>query len=194
MNFVDERFVRLFTRDTINWRRMGWQARCTLVMLMRRVDRAGLREYGEGWTYEDVAVDLDLPTEIVAVGLEKLIAIGTVTRSHLPSPGVTIPNFLEAQEVRQSDAARQRASRETRRARAVQVRGATDVTSGHQASQPVTNGHHLSLPPPSLHTSPSGISKECAKCGKKTSAMVLHEGQSLCLDCRLPNLRGQEAG
>src|SRR5688572_18187943 len=103
MNWSDERYVRLFTRDTLNWKRMGWQARCVLVMLMRRVDRSGVLELGDGWKVEDLAEVLDLPAHVCVSGYKKLKATGTVTASGFP-PGIALPNFLEAQETRQTDA------------------------------------------------------------------------------------------
>ena len=40
MRFEDERFVRVYTRDTIAWLAMRWESRTVLSMLFRKVDRA----------------------------------------------------------------------------------------------------------------------------------------------------------
>ena len=41
MNFDDERFVKIYPRNTTNWKLLGWEGRCVLMMLLREVDRAG---------------------------------------------------------------------------------------------------------------------------------------------------------
>ena len=35
MNFDDERFVKIYPRNTTNWKLLGWEGRCVLMMLLR---------------------------------------------------------------------------------------------------------------------------------------------------------------
>jgi len=144
MRWEDERYVRLYTRNTVGWLAMGWEARCTLTMLFRVVDRAGLIELGTDGV-PGLAIALQLPEDVVRRGLDGLLGRGTVEQH---GTTIVIPNFIDAQECRQSDAARQRKAREVARdlasvtnrdevSRAV-TKTTENVTRGHTASQPVT--------------------------------------------------------
>ncbi len=148
LRWEDERYVRLYTRDTIGWKMLPWQARCVLPLLMRVLDRAGLIDLGEYGT-EGLAAILDLPEEVVEPGLGALLKRGTLRMS---GSFLLMPNFLEAQEAKASDAQRQRESRGRARdlAKAVEagvlVPAIPDnqsriVTDGHESGQEVTGGH-----------------------------------------------------
>lgn len=143
MRWEDERYVRLYTRNTPSWRRLGWQGRYVLMALLREVDRAGVLDLGEEDPQEQLetlAGALEMPVEVAAVGLGALRRRGTV---ELRGSKLVLPNFLEAQEVRQSDAARQRAHRE--RARDLARAGLLSPPEGPPAlSQNVTDCHTLS--------------------------------------------------
>ena len=43
MNFEDEDYVRLYTRDTVTWELLGWEGHCVLTLMLRgKFDRAGV--------------------------------------------------------------------------------------------------------------------------------------------------------
>jgi hypothetical protein len=116
MRFEDERYVRAYTRDTTNWIMLPWEGRTVALHLWRKLDRAGVLDLGEHDAYKAVAAQCRLPIEVVNVGLAALIENGTLV--YLEDRQILCaPNFIEAQEAKQSDKARQIASRE--RARAV---------------------------------------------------------------------------
>ena len=46
MRWEDENYVRLYTRDTTDWKLLSWEARALFVLLMRKLDRAGILELG----------------------------------------------------------------------------------------------------------------------------------------------------
>lgn len=129
MDWSNERYVRLYTRDTPEWLCLEWQGRALWPLLLRKLDRSGVLATKLG--PRGVAVLVGLPIEVVEVGMAALIADGCLQ----PHPlGLVVPNFLEAQEACASTALRQRESRERRRA----------VTKRDTASQNVTNSHELS--------------------------------------------------
>ena len=97
MRFEDERYIRLFTRDTITWRKIKWQGRTLLSMLFRVVDRAGILDV-DSRDLEGLAELVLLPLEIVEVGLERLITTKTVEWVGERGDVLFIPNFLKAQE------------------------------------------------------------------------------------------------
>ena len=154
MNWEDEHFVKLYTRDTTTWKLIGWQARTVLMHILRKVDRAGVLDLGGVSGEEAICAVADLPEEVVKPGLEKLLAKKVVT---ICDNALLIPNFVEAQEAKQSDKSRQRNSRAKRRA-GVTPRDkkppphdprdgpSQNVTPGHETGQNVTSGHVESHP------------------------------------------------
>lgn len=114
LRFGDERYVRVYTRETLAQANRRWEARCTLNELFKRVDRAGLLSLAGSRNHaQSIATLIRYPVEVVESGLQALVEDGTITITGDPNRQVLfIPNFLEAQECATSDAARQRAHRE----------------------------------------------------------------------------------
>ncbi len=150
MRWEDERYVRLYTRDTPEFKALSWQARGLFALIMRKVDRAGILAVGR-LGLKGVAVAVDAPWVEVERPLRELLEDGCVAFDE-PNTNVVLPNFLPAQEALQSDAARKRASRE--RARAM-FGGSTDASekaraalggvterdrNGHETGHVVTSG------------------------------------------------------
>ena len=46
MRWEDERYVRVYTRDTLNWLALSFEAQGVLVLLLRKLDRAGILDLG----------------------------------------------------------------------------------------------------------------------------------------------------
>ena len=127
MIFEDERWVKLYTRDTMGWRILTWQARTTLLHALRKVDRAGAVDLCEDG-FDGLAVLLDLPPELVAEGVlgeRGLIARGvaflerngeTVTKCDASDTGrnavFVLANFAAAQSARASGKQRAQKHRE----------------------------------------------------------------------------------
>lgn len=157
MDWVNERYVRLYVRDSADWVMLPWQARTVFYELLRKVDRAGVLEVGKHGirALPDL---LRLPAEVVQVGVNALIEDGCVSEV---DGRIVLKNYLEAQECRQADAQRKRESRERHRssslsgtlARGTGVSPAVTeiptaspaVTSGHTDSESVTAGHADSI-------------------------------------------------
>lgn len=115
MDWSNERYVRLYTRDTTTWKVMDWFGRATLMFLLRKVDRAGVLDVGEHGT-QGVAAVLEVPLDVVDRGLPQLLQLGVVVQT---AGRYVMPKFLEAQEAVQSDAMRAKEYRERRRAEAL---------------------------------------------------------------------------
>lgn len=111
MDYSNERYVRVYTRDTVTWKLLDWRARTLLLFLLRKVDRSGVLDVGDDGL-AGVAAIVELPIEIVEAGMPQLIARGTIV-AHGTS--FTAPNFLEAQEAPQSDKLRAAEYRARRR-------------------------------------------------------------------------------
>lgn len=115
MDWPNERYVRVYTRDTTTWKLLSWQARTVLLMLFRKADRSGVLEVGDDGV-EGLAAVIELPMEVAGAGISELVKRGTVERR---SDSFVLPKFIEAQEAKTGDATRQRESRERRRAEAL---------------------------------------------------------------------------
>jgi hypothetical protein len=157
MNYEDEPYVRLYTRDSTSWLMLGWQGQTVLVHLIRKVDRAGVLNWHRLEPTAAVMLVTGLPRDVVAVGLQSLLDTETVT---MGDSCLILSSFIEAQSAKTSDRVRQQMSRERRRAAVTRV---TPVTNGNETtfethteplSQAVTNSHsslaELSLADPPL--------------------------------------------
>lgn len=149
MDWSNERYVRLYTRDTDDWLALTWQARALFPLILRKVDRAGFLSTKRGAI--GVAALTGLPREVVEVGLPDLLTDGAVTEC---DGGYLLRNFLEAQEAPQSDKQRARESRHRRRdlvtKRDTQSQNAThESRTATETSHAVTPRHTASLHPSS---------------------------------------------
>jgi hypothetical protein len=132
MDWANEKYVRLFTRDTVTWKMLPWQSRALLPLILRKLDRSGvldLGDYGEG----AIAAISEVPVEFVQAGLPALLKAKVFA---MADGRLSMPNYIPAQETRQSDAQRKRDSREKRAAGG--DKGSPEVTNGHQESPRVT--------------------------------------------------------
>jgi hypothetical protein len=117
VNWSDERYVRLYTRDTVTWKVWSFEARTVFMHMVRKADRAGVIDTG-GRGIVGLAALIEVPIDFAKKGITELLTPdddGQRTVEH-PDPSVfVIVNFIEAQEAKQSDAHRQRECRERRR-------------------------------------------------------------------------------
>lgn len=115
MNWEDEPYVRLYQRDTLTWKIWPWQSRAIFPSIIRKLDRAGVMDIGDTDPFEAIAVMIDFPLDVVRIGLDPIFQKGTL---RISKGQLVAPNYIEAQEARASDRARQRLSRERRRDKA----------------------------------------------------------------------------
>lgn len=151
MDFSDERYVRVYIRDTATWNLLEWEGQTVFVLLMRKFDRVGLLDISDGLTAaEAIQAVIKVPAPVVDVGLAKLLKYQVLV---VDQKRIMSPKFLEAQEARQSDAARQRDSRARKRdlARAelmgVTIRDTDEPTTGIHRVSDVTKRDSSSPPP-----------------------------------------------
>lgn len=146
MDWSDESYVKLYTRDTVTWRSWPWQARCVFPLLMKKLDGAGLMPTGRLDAARAVAVMIEVPIEVVTPALEAMLADGTVEQV---ASGLLVPKFLEAQEARKND--RLRSAEYRSRSRDI-AKGARllegPVTPHHTESLDVTERHPPAPPRP----------------------------------------------
>jgi hypothetical protein len=110
MRWEDERYVRLYTRDTPEFLALSWHARGLFSLILRKVDRAGVLALGR-LKLRGVAVAIGAPAAEIDPYLAELLADGCIVFDE-ERAALWLPNFLAAQEAPQSDRARAKASRE----------------------------------------------------------------------------------
>lgn len=158
MDWTDERWVKLYTRDTTDWLALSWQAQGLFVLILRKVNRAGVIDLGRAGK-RGLAAHIGGGSAWASLEphLDELLADGCVTFDGI---ALRVPNFVTAQTSIQSDKARKRAERERatdlgrdeqeneepkrdvtkRDGESQDVTGSRiDVTRGHDASRDVTN-------------------------------------------------------
>lgn len=112
MDWANERYVRLYTRDTGDWALWPWQTRSLFCLILRKVDRAGIISCGKG-KLRALSKVVDMPEAEIVIAIEPLIEDGCIQFNE--AGDLIVANFIEAQEVLSTPAARQRDSRERRR-------------------------------------------------------------------------------
>ncbi len=114
MNWSDETYVKLYRRETATSRSWPWQTTALWPNLLKHVDGAGILEFGRLKPEHAVSVVTGLPIAVVAIGLKALVDDGTI---ELRERALIIPNFIEAQEARKSEALKKADQRERHRAK-----------------------------------------------------------------------------
>ncbi|MGH7439120.1 MAG: hypothetical protein ACRENE_25815 [Polyangiaceae bacterium] len=128
LQWSDERYVRLYTRDTPGWLLGPWEARAVLPLVLRKLDRAGTIPLGQDGL-EALAIVVALPLDVVTNGMVWLLQRGTF---ELVDGVLVAPNFIAAQEAKASDKKRAAEHRERTRDQA---------RAGTLASRSVTDRH-----------------------------------------------------
>jgi hypothetical protein len=141
MDWENEQYVRLYTRDTTNWKRLCWQARSVLPLLLRKVDLAGALDLEGLEPWEAVMLHIDLPEEVVRPAVAQLL---DAKHKVLEVRGkvLVFPNHIPAQTATKSDKLRQKESRD-RRSLGIHVRS-QDATA---PSRNVTRESRDATPP-----------------------------------------------
>jgi len=151
MRWAEERYVKVYTRETPEDVALGWEACAVWWALLRRFDRAGILEMGKTGT-RGLAGLLRIPVEVVEPALALLVEDG-----RLRQQGTTLIalNYIATPETPQNDKARQREKRERDRARAMGGdEGHTESQNVTPPSQNVTESHEPSRAVTPRHSVP----------------------------------------
>ena len=116
MNYEDESYVRIYTRDDATWKRLRFAGQTLYMHLMRKVDRAGVLD---GLDPVDPAGDIevlvDVPRALVEEGLARMLAAKV---AELHEGTLVIVDYVASQTAHKSSTTRSRDSRERRAAEA----------------------------------------------------------------------------
>jgi hypothetical protein len=137
VDWANEEYVRLYTRETADDLELSWEALALWRALLIRFDRAGIIPIKNGWI--SIARLVRMPLEVVQQTGPELVRDG---RLRMVDGAALAPNFTEAQTTSKSDKSRQRESRDRRRLTTSQRPESIDT--GHTLSQDVTPSHTAS--------------------------------------------------
>ena len=166
MNWQDEQFVKVYTRDTGEWTLLSWDAQALLLQLFRKVDRAGVLQLGKHGTRVLPAVlGHREQSERILSALTELLEDGCVV---MREGCLVVPNFMLAQTTRQSDRARQQSARDRRRTETLSC----GLQTREKTSQNVTNSHPASPDVTSCHPESPGVTLEENRIEKKRLSIV----------------------
>jgi hypothetical protein len=115
MRWSDERWIKVYTRDTGDWLALGWEAQALFLFALRKADAAGVVRTGK-MRLRGLSGMTGVPLNVVERAAPLLLEDGCLRES---DGGYIIPNFMAAQEARTSDAQRKREQRERDRADAM---------------------------------------------------------------------------
>ena len=154
MNWGDERYVRVYTRDTTDYLMWSWQAQALWWQILRKFTRAGVLELGRHGL-KGICAHIKMPWDIAGPALDELLEDGCIAlrQGAKGSSYLFATNYVDANEAVQSDKCRQQAVRERRKdlERLDELNGkAADndvtardagVTAREETSRRVTPGH-----------------------------------------------------
>jgi hypothetical protein len=127
MDFANERYVRLYVRDTMTWKRLGWDGQTMLMHLLRKVDRSGVIDIGDAEPWESGVMLCGAPEDQARRGVTRMLELGVIVHD---ADRLVFPRFIEGNETPQSDAQRVREHREREKLkRAALKRNVTSVSN-----------------------------------------------------------------
>lgn len=154
MDWTNERYVRLYIRDTTTWKRIGWDGQCVLMQLLRKVDRSGVLPLDDMEPWEAIMLHTDAPEDTARRGTAALLRVGTV---EVRGTHLVMPNYLAAQECVKSDALRAKEYRERRASSSfvtnsdgIESRNVTNASQVDQVRHAASRGVTPSLTSPNL--------------------------------------------
>ncbi len=134
MDFANEHYIRLYTRNTTTWIRLGWDGQNVLTQVLRRVDLSGVLDIEDLEPWEAAVIHCNAPEDVAKRGMTRCLELGCLVHN---GRYLVAPKYRDANEANKSDKQRQLESRHRRRASAM-------VTGSHEPSRAVTPRHKLS--------------------------------------------------
>lgn len=141
MDWSNERYVRVYVRETVGDVALTWQGRAIWKEILVKCDRAGVIAL-DGHGVRGLAGLIRMPADVVEEHLQQLLDDG---RIELNGDYLVIPNYVDAQEATQSDKQRAAESRARRREKAMLGEILSqNVTDCHKTNSGVTACHDVS--------------------------------------------------
>lgn len=111
MDFANERYVRLYCRDSTEWKRLKFEGQAVWMLLYRKADRSGVLQLAGLEPWEAAALHCAIPELIAKIGVERILERGWAVHD---GDRLVFPRYAEANETPKSNAQRLRESRARR--------------------------------------------------------------------------------
>lgn len=134
MDFANEYYVRIYTRDTTTWKRLRFNGQTVLMHVLRKMDQAGVLDVEDMEPWEAAVLHCHIPEDIARAGMDRCLELEVLVHSE---SYLVAPRYREANEASKSDRQRQLESRSRRRLRALEQ----SDTSRDRLLRAVTSGH-----------------------------------------------------
>lgn len=140
LDYPSERYVRLYSRDTVAWSALCWEAQALYPQILRKVDRAGVLDLGDELLSDALSAILPKwPLETLERAAERLIAKGFIGRNEEQN-WLFIPKFEDAETAKMTSAQRSREHRAREAARTRMEKLQRNVAEGDATSRNATRG------------------------------------------------------
>lgn len=156
MRWEDEHWVKLYTRDTLDWQALGWEGHAVWFEVFRKLDTAGVLDLGKRGA-KGFSAAIGMPFDVFERGLNTLLEDGCLV---LNGSLLVMPNYVEAQEARKSDRQRQRDSRTKARDAAMSHDVTLESRGVTKAASTVTPIELLSRETSCCHVSSATVAEE----------------------------------
>jgi hypothetical protein len=110
VNWADERWRKVYIHDTTDWKCLSWEAQALFLMLIRKVNEAGVLDLGRRGRH-GLTAHVKMPWEVAGPALDELEQDGCIQVSD-DQKSLLMTNFLEAQQAHSTDAERKRKYRD----------------------------------------------------------------------------------
>lgn len=112
MDWSNERYCRLYTRDTTTWKLLGWEGQTVLMFLLRKLDRAGRLDLSGCSPVEAIQIHTGLPEDVAERGWDAVTKRHVFVTTGDGCDAIFMPRYVEAQEATATGAERTRRWRE----------------------------------------------------------------------------------
>ena len=160
LNWEDERFVKLYTRDTGEVAMMSWEARGLFWELWRKVDMAGCIKLNKRRPARALAALLRCPQDVAQRVLDEWLGDDEDAMVELSEGVLRVPCFVPSQAATQSVAARKRKQREREK---LEQEIREDIAQESASSRTVTESHAVSRPVTSSDGKSRGVTERHEK-------------------------------
>lgn len=110
MDFSNERYVRLYTRDTTTWLLLEFEGQTVLMHMLRKATRAGVIDLAGREPWQAPVLHCRIPGDFARKGMEACLREGVIVHE-AESDRLVFPRYIEANEATQSGAQRVREHR-----------------------------------------------------------------------------------
>jgi hypothetical protein len=116
LDFANERYIRIYLRDTTTWKRLGWDGTCVLMHVLRKMDLSGVLDLEDLEPWEAAVLHCGAPESAARDGMARCLALGCFVHHdrHLVAP-----KYRAANEAIKSDRQRALEARSRRRSEAL---------------------------------------------------------------------------